>query len=58
VFTNLIRIQFLFAEDLQPTRAQNEPAKPLSEQTKKLLLETAQSMADVELSEALRHLAR
>ncbi|MBK8327133.1 MAG: DUF721 domain-containing protein [Moraxellaceae bacterium] len=58
VFTNLIKIQFLLAEDLQPARAQNEPAKPLSEQTKKLLLETAQSMADAELSEALRHLAR
>lgn len=58
VFANLLKIQFLLAVDVQPARAQHEPAKPLSDTTKKLLLETAHSIADAELSEALRHLAR
>ena len=58
VFGNLIRIQFLFDDQLQVARAQHEPVKPLSEQTKKLLLETAESLADPQLSEAFRRLAR
>lgn len=58
VFKNLIRIQFLLAEELHIARAQNEPAQPLSDETKKLLLETAQSVADTQISEALRRLAR
>lgn len=58
VFHNLIRIQFLFDEQPQVAHAKHEPVKPLSEQTKKLLLETAASLTDPQLSEAFRRLAR
>lgn len=58
IFSKLTRIQFLFDEQLTVARAQHEPIKPLSEQTKKLLLETAASLTDPQLSEAFRRLAR
>lgn len=57
-FSQLIRIQFLYDEQTTVAKAQHEPAKPLSAQTKKLLLETAAAIGDAQLSEALRHLAR
>jgi hypothetical protein len=57
-FSQLIRLQFLYDEQAIVAKAQHEPAKPLSDQTKKLLLETAAAIGDAQLSEALRHLAR
>ncbi|MFO1391276.1 MAG: DciA family protein [Agitococcus sp.] len=58
VFSRLTRIQFMLSEDLQTPRTKRDAAKPLSADTKKLILEAAQSLSDVELSEALQRLAR
>lgn len=58
VFSELIRIQILLDEPLHINRSQQKPVPPLSAHIRNLLLETAASTADVELSEALRRLAR
>ena len=58
VFSELKRIQILLEEPIQINRAQSQPLPPLSPTVKSLLLETANSISDVKLSEALRHLAR
>ena len=57
-FRDLKRIQILLEEPMQVNRAQSQPLPPLSPTVKSLLLETANSITDVELSEALRQLAR
>ena len=57
-FSDLKRIQILLEEPMQVNRAQSQPLPPLSPTVKSLLLETANSITDVELSEALRQLAR
>lgn len=57
-FRDLKRIQILLEEPMQVNRAQSQPLPPLSATVKSLLLETANSITDVELSEALRQLAR
>ncbi len=58
VFSDLIRIQILLDDPLHINRSQRQPLPPLSSNIKALLLETAASITDVELSEALRQLAR
>lgn len=58
VFSRLTRIQFMLIEDIVTPRATPEPKKVLSDDIKQLILETAQSLSDVELSEALQRLAR
>ena len=57
-FRDLQRIQILLEEPMQVNRAQSQPLPPLTATVKSLLLETANSITDVQLSEALRQLAR
>jgi hypothetical protein len=57
-FSDLKRMQILLEEPIQVNRVAQNPLPPLSKNVKTLLLETAESIADVELSEALRRLAR
>lgn len=58
VFSDLIRIQILLADPVQVNRSLQPPLPPLSPHIRALLMETANEIGDVELSEALRQLAR
>ena len=57
-FSDLKRIQILLEDPIHVNRVQHKPLPPLSSHVRALLLETADAIADVELSEALRQLAR
>lgn len=58
VFSELIRIQVLLSDPAPANRSVQPPLPPLSSHIRALLMETASTIEDTELSEALRQLAR